>query len=242
MEIMSVSRSSKSSIWLSFCMSIPIAVVGYIAWISFLSASSCATGMQAQAKTHDGSMPQSRQAYYPKMSHSFSTIDKSEIESGAQTYVGAINRSQQAYYLEDGRFSSSIDKLNIRLKTDPDNYRYIIKNSRNNSEKSPKFVSSIAIAIPKMQTYKSYVGLVWIGTYVDSMSGKLQANTLSLLCAAEHPGMTGVPPISAEVLPAKKAPKPSNTPSFSQAISFSFSYAKNGRSIAACPRGFKPIR
>jgi type IV pilus assembly protein PilA len=168
---MSADRSSGSSMWLNLCLIVPISVVGYIAWKLFFP-------------------------YVP-----------SARQSEAKTRVGSMNRAQQAYYLENNSFSSSFDNLGLGVGAETENkaeveteqYRYMIvnANSLDRPTKGDKFVTSIAI--PKQQRLKSYVGIVWTGTYVDSSSGRSEPTTFAVLCEAERAGMTGAPLLTENV-------------------------------------------
>jgi type IV pilus assembly protein PilA len=45
----------------------------------------------------------------------------------ARNHIGAMNRAQQAFNLEKGGFADSMDKMGVGIKSQTENYDYLIK-------------------------------------------------------------------------------------------------------------------
>jgi type IV pilus assembly protein PilA len=56
----------------------------------------------------------------------FTLVSKNRQAEGKQN-IGALNRAQQAYYLEKNTFTKSVEKLDIGIKTQTEDYNYLIR-------------------------------------------------------------------------------------------------------------------
>ncbi|MDX2256633.1 MAG: type IV pilin-like G/H family protein [Pseudanabaenaceae cyanobacterium bins.39] len=103
-------------------------------------------------------------------------------QSEARNYVGTMNRGQQAVFLETGKFAGTVAELaiGIRDKTENYNYRIMVLDVKNAVQQ---------VAIPKNNSLKSYIGLV----YVDNSVKPSEMITQSLLCESIKP-MQALPP------------------------------------------------
>lgn len=94
-------------------------------------------------------------------------------QSEAKQYILAMNRSQQAYYLEHGQFVTNDnkqgwDKLGIGRKTETNNYVYSFSGGSN---------AVFGYAISKDDAFKSYVGGVFVVSYVPG-----EVTTQTIVC------------------------------------------------------------
>lgn len=107
-------------------------------------------------------------------------------QSEAKTIVGSMNRAQQAYYLENGKFAEASDeaesqatfgKLGLGVRTETENYKYLIKGGTNLTTSQSQLVTASA-------PLKVYIG----GVGVSVVSDTSEATTIALLCESELPG------------------------------------------------------
>ncbi|WP_414543379.1 type IV pilin-like G/H family protein [Nostoc sp. CCY0012] len=107
-------------------------------------------------------------------------------QSEAKTIVGSMNRAQQAYYLENGKFAEASDeaesqatfgKLGLGVRTETENYKYLIKGGTNLTTSQSQLVTADA-------PLKVYIG----GVGVSVVSDTSEATTIALLCESELPG------------------------------------------------------
>ncbi|HEY9800682.1 MAG TPA: type IV pilin-like G/H family protein [Leptolyngbyaceae cyanobacterium] len=98
-------------------------------------------------------------------------------QSEARNYVGTANRSQQAFYLEYQKFASSINELQMGIRTQTDNFNYVIVG--NNTSDVAQFKAENRGA-----GLKSYYGLT--GT-TRGDSATREALTLAIACESIAP-------------------------------------------------------
>ncbi|AUT02337.1 general secretion pathway protein GspG [Nostoc sp. CENA543] len=98
-------------------------------------------------------------------------------QSEARNYVGTVNRSQQAYYLEYQKFATNLDELQVGIKTQSENYNYVIAGGGTNAAQFKGAAYKTAL--------KSYYGLV--GT-TQGNSATSEALTLAIACETAGPG------------------------------------------------------
>ncbi|MBU7584373.1 MAG: prepilin-type N-terminal cleavage/methylation domain-containing protein [Nostoc sp. TH1S01] len=99
-------------------------------------------------------------------------------QSEARNYVGTVNRSQQAYYLEYQGFATSVSQLQVGIKTQTDNYSYMITGNN---------VLTQFNATPIKPALKSYYGTA--GTLAGS-SATSEALTVAIACESLNPTTT----------------------------------------------------
>ncbi|AFY42233.1 type IV pilin-like G/H family protein [Nostoc sp. PCC 7107] len=99
-------------------------------------------------------------------------------QSEARNYVGTVNRSQQAYYLEYQGFATSISQLQVGIKTQSDNYSYVIAGTSTLTQFN---------ATPIKPALKSYYGVV--GTTLGSAATS-EALTVAIACESPTPVTT----------------------------------------------------
>lgn len=97
-------------------------------------------------------------------------------QSEAKTIIGSMNRAQQAYQLEAGKFADAdnFGKLGLGVRTQTENYKYIIKGSGT-------AVTNTAQQVVDKAPLKAYVGGVMVGTIADTS----EATSLAILCEAD---------------------------------------------------------
>ncbi len=99
-------------------------------------------------------------------------------QSEAKQNVGATNRAQQAFYLEYQNFATSIPALQIGIRTQSDNYSYVINPTASNGS----FAQVKAFA--RERTLKSYYGITYTALGDTATS---EALTLALACESLAP-------------------------------------------------------
>jgi serine/threonine protein kinase len=107
----------------------------------------------------------------------FTLVSKNRQAEGKQN-IGALNRAQQAYYLEKNTFTKSVEKLDIGIKTQTEDYNYLIR-------ATPKAVFNYGVA--RNNNIKSYVGGVFAVPAKEIPNSKPSSSqeeilTLSILC------------------------------------------------------------
>ena len=112
----------------------------------------------------------------------FTMVSKAKQAEGKQN-IGALNRAQQAYYLENNAFTNSVEKLGIGIKTETENYNYLIR-------ATPKAVVNYGVA--RNNTIKSYVGGVFAvpAKEIPNSASSDEILTLAILCEANSSGTT----------------------------------------------------
>ncbi len=104
--------------------------------------------------------------------------------SEAKTTVGSINRAQQAYILENPTFitaQSNFDALELGIKTQTDNYQYVIA-ANGTSGVTTTGRPTTPAGSPAI--LKAYIGTVVVGQ-TQATGG--QATTLGILCETTAP-------------------------------------------------------
>ncbi len=106
----------------------------------------------------------------------FTLVSKNRQAEGKQN-IEALNRAQQAYYLEKNTFTKSVEKLDIGIKTQTEDYNYLIR-------ATPKAVFNYGVA--RNNNVKSYVGGVFAVPAKEIPNSNSDYNneilTLSILC------------------------------------------------------------
>lgn len=80
-------------------------------------------------------------------------------QSEGKQYISSINKGQQAYYVEQGSFGSSVDALGLGLKTQTNNYSYVVGSAAGGASSG----AGLAPGIKGLKTYAGGVGLVTVG-------------------------------------------------------------------------------
>ena len=102
-------------------------------------------------------------------------------QAEAREYVSSINKGQQAYFAEKMVFSTSVKALEIGIKTETENYRYSLLNTKK---------ATFNYGVSKQKDLKSYVGGVFVipAKNFDSNPSKNKITTRSILCKADSAG------------------------------------------------------
>ncbi len=123
-------------------------------------------------------------------------------QSEAKTIVGSMNRAQQTYYLENNMFAdaNSFGDLGLGVKTETDNYKYVIKGGGANKTA----VTNQGQLKNTKSALKAYLGGVVVGTIKDTN----EATTLAVLCEGIKPGSGGGKAGTEEVTDPKAGESP----------------------------------
>ncbi|MFN6559760.1 MAG: type IV pilin-like G/H family protein [Nostoc sp. ChiSLP01] len=97
-------------------------------------------------------------------------------QSEAKQYAGSMNRAQQAYFLENGEFSTGLDSLGMGIRSQTENYKYVVSGNTTGVANNGTSLKS---------PLKSYVGVVNLST----QSGTSEATTLAILCESNAVGV-----------------------------------------------------
>jgi type IV pilus assembly protein PilA len=100
-------------------------------------------------------------------------------QSEAKNNVGAVNRAQQAFFLENQVFATSLQALQAGIKTQTDNYSYLITTTTANAS---SFV--VVRATARKNALKSYYGSTY--TMIGD-SATSEALTLAVACETITP-------------------------------------------------------
>ncbi|MCP6762064.1 MAG: type IV pilin-like G/H family protein [Fischerella sp. CENA71] len=96
-------------------------------------------------------------------------------QSEAKQYAGSMNRAQQAYFLENAQFTTSMDLLGLGIKTQTENYGYVIKGGNT-------MVANNGLSLKA--PLKSYMGV----TVQSQATTTSEATTLAVLCESTAVG------------------------------------------------------
>lgn len=103
-------------------------------------------------------------------------------QSEAKNNVGAVNRAQQAFFLENQVFATSLSALQAGIKTQTDNYSYVVASA---ASSAGSFVQVSGIA--QKNALKSYYGLTYTAIGDSATS---EALTLAIACESTTPTKT----------------------------------------------------
>lgn len=95
-------------------------------------------------------------------------------QTEARQNIGAMNRAQQAFQLEYQEFTTGIGDLGIGIRTQSDNYTYVINGNIDGVIKN--------LATPRKPALKAYAGLV---STLQSAAGSATSEVLTIAIACE---------------------------------------------------------
>ncbi|NEU72930.1 prepilin-type N-terminal cleavage/methylation domain-containing protein [Hassallia byssoidea VB512170] len=103
-------------------------------------------------------------------------------QSEAKNNIGAVNRAQQAFFLEYQGFASSLSSLQAGVKTQTDNFSYVVASA---AASASSFVQVVAVA--QKPALKSYYGATYTAVGDGNTS---EALTLAVACESIVPTRT----------------------------------------------------
>jgi prepilin-type N-terminal cleavage/methylation domain-containing protein len=102
-------------------------------------------------------------------------------QSEGKQYISSINKGQQAYYVENAVFGTSVDQLGLGLKTQTNNYTYVVGSAAGGA-------SSGAGLAPNVKGLKTYVGGVGLVDVADAKG------TATIICESTGVGTAPTTP------------------------------------------------